>query len=262
MNSVIKKTPEKEELDRKQSELAFLQTKLARNELNLATLKAELHLFEMEFLRTVGVKYAELDRLEAMIADYFAHQNPENPQFKEKSREANRKAEESSEATSEAAESQDNRKDFRPSENLKELYSEVAKLIHPDLTTDENERAKRHKLMTEANKAYQDGDKERLLQILHQWISSPEFVQGEGVAADLVRVIRMISQAWERLVKIKEQIEVIKISDLYRLRMKVIQAKEYSRDVLSEMVTAVDMQVIAAKKRYNDLIVDGGNRYD
>ncbi|MCJ7555432.1 MAG: hypothetical protein MUP90_00775, partial [Gammaproteobacteria bacterium] len=51
---------------------------------------------------------------------------------------------------------------FKPSERLRTLYRELAKLVHPDLTTDEGDRARRTPLMVEVNAAYQAGDEARL----------------------------------------------------------------------------------------------------
>jgi hypothetical protein len=107
--------------------------------------------------------------------------------------------------------------------------------------------------MTDVNQAYKDGDEERLWQILHQWECSPESVDGEGVGAELIRVIRKITQATERLEVIKEQIETIKNTELYLLRTKVLLAREYGRDILAEMALELEEQITEAKKRYKDL---------
>ena len=55
---------------------------------------------------------------------------------------------------------------FSPSPSLKSLYKEVARRIHPDLATNEVDRARRQKLMAEANLSYQAGDEVRLRSIL------------------------------------------------------------------------------------------------
>ena len=60
-------------------------------------------------------------------------------------------------------------KEFKSSESLKKLYREVAKAIHPDLTTDEKERVRREKLMAEANLAYGEGNEAKLQSILSEW---------------------------------------------------------------------------------------------
>ncbi len=75
MESAIapRQTPEQQELDKELAELAALETELAQRELDLATLQAELHAFEREYLRVVGIRYTELDRVEAQIAEYMAY---------------------------------------------------------------------------------------------------------------------------------------------------------------------------------------------
>jgi multidrug efflux pump subunit AcrA (membrane-fusion protein) len=64
-----KQTPEELELEKKKSELSALEAELSQRELELATAQAELHTFERRYLRVVGVRYAELDDIEAQIAE-------------------------------------------------------------------------------------------------------------------------------------------------------------------------------------------------
>ena len=69
-------SPEDEELRRKQAELEDLQSELAESELELATLRSELIAFERRYLEVVGSRYAELDSLEAQIAEAVARSRP------------------------------------------------------------------------------------------------------------------------------------------------------------------------------------------
>ena len=66
------KTPEEQELSKKLSELSELEEELAQRELDLATLQAELNIFESNYLSTVGVRLAELDEIEAQVAEIKA----------------------------------------------------------------------------------------------------------------------------------------------------------------------------------------------
>ncbi|HXV79250.1 MAG TPA: hypothetical protein VEG60_05180 [Candidatus Binatia bacterium] len=70
-------TPEELELQRKQAELESLEADLIQRELDLANLRAELTEFESRYLRTVGVLYAELDEIEAQIAEAQARRRPD-----------------------------------------------------------------------------------------------------------------------------------------------------------------------------------------
>jgi len=258
---VRRRKPEEQELEQKLSRLAALEEELAQSELELTTLLAELHFFEREFVHIVGRKYAELDQIEALIAEYIASLNPNNQQTQKKAREYREAAQKSAEAVNEDDFDQEIIKDFKPSEKLKKLYREAARLIHPDLTTDEKERARRHHVMADVNQAYQDGDEERLQQILHQWECSPESVEGEGVGAELIRVIRKITQVTERLEEVKKHIETIKNSDLFILKTRVYLAREYGRDILAEMAAEVEEQITEAKERYRNLLGTGGKKH-
>lgn len=70
---VHEQTPEEQELEKKLAELAALEAELAQRELDLATFQAELRAFEREYLQVVGIRYTELDQIEARIAEYMAY---------------------------------------------------------------------------------------------------------------------------------------------------------------------------------------------
>jgi hypothetical protein len=244
-----KQTPEEKELDRKRSELAALEVELAQHELDLATLQAELHAFEAQYLRIVGVRYAELDDIEAQIAEALARLKPKDRKAREEATQARAKARESAEST-EAIQGGAPTNKFTPSEELKKLYREIAKTIHPDLATDEKDRARRTQLMVEANQAYAVGDEARLRAILDEWQSSPESVKGDGPGAELVRSIRKISQVEERLRIIKLAIGQLKESDLYQLKMDVDASEKDGRNVLAKMAADINEKIVEARKRF------------
>jgi hypothetical protein len=103
--------------------------------------------------------------------------------------------------------------------------------------------------MAEANQAYADGDEARLQSILREWESSPESVKGEGTGAELIRIIRKIAQAEERLRSIQAEIIELKSSDLYQLKGKVEEAEGEGRDLLVELVSQMKRQITEARKR-------------
>ena len=148
----------------------------------------------------VGGLYAELDEVEAQIAEIRARRSPSDEKLKYEAGEARARAVDSAcaSAVSEAAK----HVEFKPTDQLRGLYREVAPLVHPDLSTDGEIRAHRNRLMAEANRAYAENDATALSRILHEWDSSPESVTGEGVAAELIRAIRKIHQAEQRLADI------------------------------------------------------------
>src|SRR3990172_7237695 len=189
---VRSQTPEEEELARKLAELADLEAELAERELKLATLVSELHVFERRYLHAVGGLYAELDDLPAQIAEARAPVGHARA-AEEEAAEARRQAGESARTAGAIGEEEPEER-FQPSESLRKRYRGVAKRVHPDLASDDLDRARRTRVMAEVNRAYEHGDETRLRAILREWETSPEAVSGEGPGAELVRTIRKIAQ--------------------------------------------------------------------
>lgn len=218
---ILSKSPEAEELDRKKAELTAIEMELIQRELELTTLHAELHAFELDYLQIIGSRYTELERIENQIEEYLA--------YIESSR------------------------DFKPSDSLKNLYRQVAKRIHPDLATDEGEKNRRQELMAEANQAYEEGNEEKLRAILQNWESSPESVKGDDIGAELIRIIRKIAQCRARLKVIEEEKEVLTQTELFQLRDQVLSAKELGQNLLAEMAQHLDQKITEAQQRLQEL---------
>jgi hypothetical protein len=241
-------TPEEEELAAKREELARLEAQLADQELLLASLKAELAAFEGLYLRRVGVLYAELDEWNARLAELRAVKAG-TPEAKAAAAEARTQAEEAySAAHGEAAEVQP----FTPSPELKRLYREAAKRVHPDTATDEKDRARRERLMKEVNAAYAAGDEDTLRRILAGLDASPDAVQGSGIGADLIRVLRQLKQIRDRITAIELEIANLSETDLAKLKAKADLAATESRDLLAHMATTVQGRVNAAKQQFQN----------
>jgi hypothetical protein len=239
-------SPEEEELAKKREELALLQAELADRELYLTNLRVESSAFERRYLRQVGVLYAELDEWNAKIAELVAED--------ERTQEARYAA---TQARTQAAESQSavhsdgtEASDFKPSAELRSVYREVAKRVHPDLATDETDRRNRDRFMAEANSAYERGDVDEMRKILEEYESSPETVKGTGAAADLVRVIRQIKQIRSRLTRIELEITSLVGSDIAKLKAKVEAASAKGLDLLAEMAEDVKSRVDVARRRF------------
>ena len=239
-------SPEEEELAKKREELTLLQAKLADRELFLTDLRAELSAFEALYLRRVGTLYAELDEWNAKIAERLAEQEGTD-KARSAAAQARTQAEESNSAVRDAAAKSEG---FKASPELKKLFKEVARRIHPDYATDEADRHKREQLMKEANAAYEKGDAAALRRILEEYESSPESVRGEGVAADLVRVIRQIKQVRSTLSQIELEIASLIDSDIGKLRARVEAARAEGRELLTEMAEDVRKRIDVAHRRF------------
>ena len=258
MNSEIVRhlSPEEKELARKRQELAILQAELTDRELVLANLRAELAAFEGHYLRKIGVLYAELDDWKAKIAELAAEADGSEG-AKSAAAEARGQAEESyAAAHGEAAKAAD----FSPSPELKKLFREVVKQIHPDNASDEADRVVRNRLMAEANLAYRRGGEDALRRILEEYKSSPESVKGDGVGADLVRVLRQIDRIVKRLAQIEAEAAELASSEIALLMAKVETATAGGRNLLAEMEQDVLRRIDLARNEYEDQSSKMGQR--
>ena len=175
---IVKKlAPEEEELLLKREELASVRAALAERELELADLRAQLKGFEGRYLRQVGVLYSELDDWEAKIAEIEASLKP-SATASQRAQETRKRADETHEAThGEASKA----RDFQPSADLKSLFRETAKRLHPDFAKDEADRLLRTRLMAQANVAYSQGDAEALQRILDEFGNSPNLCRAKAL---------------------------------------------------------------------------------
>jgi multidrug efflux pump subunit AcrA (membrane-fusion protein) len=253
---VLQLSPEEEELAKKREELAILQVELADRELFLADLRAELAAFDGRYLREVGVLYAELDEWNARLAELRAEQAG-TPEAKAEADEARTQAEEAySAAHGEAA----NVQPFTPSPDLKKLYRETAKRVHPDTATDETDRARRERLMKEVNAAYAAGDEDALRRIIVGLENSPEAVHGLGVGADLIRVLRQLRLIKDRLKTITIELAALAETDIALLKAKTDIASSQGLDLLAEMEADVRGRISAARQMFDQTTVGEARR--
>jgi len=249
---VRKLTPEEEELLRKRDELASIRADLAERELELADFRAQLKSFEGRYLRQVGALYAELDHWEAKIAELEALLKP-SATASQRVQETRKRAEETHEAAhGEASKA----RDFQPSADLKSLFRETAKRLHPDFAKDEVDRLLRTRLMAQANVAYSQGDAEALQRILDEFGNSPESVQGEGIGAELVRIIRQIHQARKNIAAIENELSSLRASEIAQLKQDAEAAQQKGRDLLAELAADVHERIANAKKKHETMAVE------
>ncbi len=208
-----------------------------------------LPVFEGRYLRQVGTLYAELDEWKARISELQARLHPSTAAQAE-AQEARQQARGTYEdAHGKASETQD----FTPSPELKCLFREVAKRIHPDLSRDASDLERRTRFMAEANRAYAAGDAETLQRILDEYQDGTDAVEGEGIGAELIRIIREISLAEDRVSAIERELAVLRQSEIALLKKLAEEREQKGGDLLAELATAVREQIERNKKEYEAL---------
>jgi hypothetical protein len=140
-----------------------------------------------------------------------------------------------------------------PSADLKKIFRNLARTIHPDLALDEPARWRRHSLMAEANRAYAERDEDRLRLILHAWERSADSVLGDDSGADEERVRRRIAAIEDRLLMVDRDFEELRTSAIAQLKRKIDDARDKGWDLLAEMIREVKREVGRAKAKLASL---------
>jgi hypothetical protein len=243
-------TPEEIELNKKQRILDRLKDRLADREEEMADLHGELEQFEARYKMEVGRLYADLDEIEAQIAEEEFKLVPDDEEIKKRAEELRRRAEESA-ANNEAAEACSFK--WNPTPEARKAYHNLARIIHPDLALDPEEKEKRHGLMARLNEAYSAGDQNQLNKLVDDFKNSPDVVRGDSIGDDLVRAIRQIAQIGARLRELREEKLKAELSELFVLRQKVQAEMAEGRDMLKHMAERTKTFIKKSERRLENL---------
>lgn len=242
--------PEEIELEKKRKVLERLKDKLADREEAMADLRAELERFEANYTMEVGRLYADLDEIEAQIAEEEVKLVPDDEEIKKRAEELRKRAEESA-ANAEAAENCSFK--TQPNHEAKKAYHNLAKIIHPDLALDENEKEKRHALMAKLNEAYSAGDQNRLNKLVEDFRDSPDLIMGDSIGDQWTRAIRQIYQIKNRLKELREEFLIVELSEQYILREKYEAEMREGRDMLKQMAERTRTIIKKSERRLANL---------
>lgn len=242
--------PEEIELNKKRKVLERLKDRLADREEEMTDLRAELEQFEANYTMDVGRLYAELDEIEAQIAEEEVKLVPDDEEIKKRAAELRKRAAESA-ANAENGEGCSFK--WQPTAEAKKAYHNLAKIIHPDLALDKEEKEKRHELMAKLNEAYSAGDQMRLNKLVEDFRDSPDLIKGDSPGDELVRAIRQIWQIKNRLKELREEKLVAELSELFILREKVRIEMLEGRNLLKQMAERTKTHIKKSERRLANL---------
>jgi hypothetical protein len=249
---MISLAPEEIELNKKRAVLERLKDRLATSEEQMADLRAELEQFEAQYTMEVGRLYADLDEIDAEIAEEEVKLNPEDEEIKRKAEEARKRAEESA-AQADEENWQACTFKWQPTAEAKKAYHKLARMIHPDLALDAEERERRHDLMAKLNDAYSAGDQNLLNKLVEEYRDSPDLIKGDSIGDEFVRAIRQIAQVKARLGELREEKLTLELSELFVLRGKVHAEMLEGRNLLKQMAERTRTHIKKAERRLSNL---------
>ena len=230
----------------KRGQLAAVRSALAERESELAQLRAQLRAFEGRYFRQVGFLYAELDDIEARIAEREVDLY-DSDSARQRAQEARQRAQETHDAAFGDEDAQVD--EFDPPPSLKTLFRDLAKRIHPDFARDEAEQKHFTLLMARANQAYGRGDADTLLRLLDDHREINTFIDGEAAAAELLRITRQIQHAKRDIAILDAERHTLLAGEIGKLHEDAEAAALQHRNLLTELATSVRAQVADAQRR-------------
>ena len=233
--------PEEKALARLEAEQAEIKEQVTSAELELETLKAETARFQHRYYQTVGRLYAKLDEIDAQVAKARAKQAPGDAAAQRDALAAEKRARKSARE----AGLQETRPEPPPkvTSEVQEAYRRAVKLIHPDLAATDEDRARRTELMKRLNLAYERGDLAAIEKIIGEYGEDPDAIVGEDVGSHIVRVYRRIEQLRRRLNEIQQEIEAIKKTEIFQLRLTIEEQEAKGGDPLGDLARDLEMEI-------------------
>ena len=219
-----------------------LRDRLAQIEEEHATLRSELAAFQSDYLRLVGVVDLQVQELEAKILAIVAVRTGAVEDAA-----AAEAAEQRFRETTTAMSAIPAPSGPPPDDDLKTLFRDAAKRMHPDLVADDAGRGHAEAFMKRLNQAYKAGDADGIGNLVRQWETSPYAsarpIAGGGTAPALVAAV---AHAEARLAEARD-------SDLARLMEQAFQASMAGRDLLVELRQDAEMALDRARARMASL---------
>jgi hypothetical protein len=226
-------------------ETARLRDRLAEIEVETATLEAELAAFNSDYMRVVMTVMLDVQELEARILAIVASRTGAS--------------DDADAAQSARARVNETTAHIRaipktpgpiPTGDIKKLFRDAAKRMHPDLTADEEARGHAEAFMKRLNTAYRAGDAEAIVNLLGQWEASP---YGAGRVDDAARASRQVGALANAVSRAEQRLEELRSSELAQLLDRAMATAASGGDLLADMRRDAEAALVRARARLAQL---------
>lgn len=216
------------------AELLRLERELEERGRELAALQDELREFKARYARTVGSRLAELADVEREIrraeTRLLGLEEGEDEAEEEAAEESSGRAE--------------RRQTFKSS--MRKLFWSVAQVFHPDRAADEDEARRRHSIMVEASRAYNEGDAESLEALLGDEALRSHCATARDDREDLSG---RLSHLREELLTVEFGLKRTRQDSLYQLMLRVEDEARHGRDALAAESQRIERLITKARRR-------------
>ncbi len=140
-------------------------------------------------------------------------------------------------------------------EQIKQLFRELARRFHPDLTSDPEEKKWREEVMTRVNQAYSNRDLKTLRSLAEQpdrLVDSPSQTKEQEIAslkAELKRLDGVIAD-------LKARIQHLEESPAWQLKMESRLIRRSGADLLTELEDKIKAQITDLEERLTGMGID------
>jgi hypothetical protein len=229
-------------------EAARLRDRLAEIEVEQATLEAELAAFNSDYMRVVMTVMLDVQELEARILALVAARSGAS--------------DDADAAESARARVNETTAHIRavpktpgpiPTGDIKRLFREAAKRMHPDLAADEEARGHAEAFMKRLNAAYRAGDAEAIVHLLGQWEASPFGAGSEDDAARSARAAHRVGALGDAVGRAQQRLDDLRASQLAQLMERAMTAAAAGGDLLADMRHAAEAALVRARARLAEL---------
>jgi hypothetical protein len=229
-------------------EAARLRDRLAEIEVEQATLEAELAAFNSDYMRVVMTVMLDVQELEARILAIVATRTGAS--------------DDADAAHSARARVNETTAHIRavpktpgpiPTGDIKKLFRDAAKRMHPDLAADEQARGHAEAFMKRLNSAYRAGDAEAIVNLLNQWEASPFGAASEDDATRSARAARRVGALGDAVSRAEQRLEALRSSELALLLDRAMAEAAAGRDLLADMRRDAEAALVRARARLAEL---------
>ena len=248
-----------EELIRLVSDQAKLAEQVISAELELETAKTETAQFQRRYYEMVGRFYAQLDELDAQIANAQAGLSPDDVAAQVHAQAAQEQARKSAEEAGLIEAQPPPPLVITP--QLKQAFRRAAMMMHPDRATTEPERLRRHGLMIKLNLAYERGDQQAIEKLVLEFIQDPgmqeiedpELIADQGVELRVLKTVRRTGQLRRRMDEIQEELQEKKQSDIYKLKITIERAELRGGNPLGDLAEQLLQELAERRIRLEEI---------